>query len=747
MKKFLDEGKPEEKDGVDGSSEAMPLNPLIIKLSEEEEELLAEIIKEDYRNGTEARKAETFGTAADGSTVDFDGKFAELYELYEGADKARPEKWMCGRSLKIAQAIVEMMVARLMPAVWNDTIVHWSPVEATDKKRAKATSDLMRWVLNVWMKIDKDVEEIVRGTAMMGTAWVETFWSVVKRDLDQVEEVSLIDENGVQILGDDGAPMTLENRMLSIDERPAIRVIPITKLITQPGCTDIQKEPIIKLEDFYFHELEDMERAGIAYNVSSDVTEHVNKILEDKLGESMEQAEQIATVSAQRRMELVECGVWYGPYDTDKDGFAEEICVLWAIQANTILRIYKTCKISRTGKRPITGIPFVKRLYKLLGIGLLEQVRPLAEEIDACFWQLQDANTLSVMRWGFYDPNSDYSPAEHVIKPRAMYPVTNPSQNVYFPDVNIPIERILAAVRLIMEFTERLTAASSYMMGKESDIVGGSGTATRTATIQSSANIRFNLPASNIKRGLAEVMRDILNLCFLNAPDGLEKRILGEGGEAIFQSSKDVQDAFSLEMDCYLDPNSTMGNVDMERELAVLLYDKMVMGGNPFVVQSPEKLWHATANLLEAHEQDPVKWIGRMGTSKDTNDPEEENTMFRQGQIVGAEPQENHLEHIMVHTRVFESGSPDVLLWPKEMLEALRYHIEEHKRLLMSVMQFQGGKHGGGAGVPQPGEEGGVPGRPEALAGQLGVQSSANPAAASAENQAIGSALGTATAA
>ena len=101
------------------------------------------------------------------------------------------------------------------------------------------------------------------------------------------------------------------------------------------------------------------------------------------------------------------------------------------------------------------------------------------------------------MRWGFYDPNSDYSPDEHVAKPRAMYPVTNPQQNVFFPEINIPIERLLNAIRLVLEFVERLTAASSFMLGKESEIAGGSGTATRTQIIASSAETRFNLPAMN----------------------------------------------------------------------------------------------------------------------------------------------------------------------------------------------------------------------------------------------------------
>ena len=104
---------------------------------------------------------------------------------------------------------------------------------------------------------------------------------------------------------------------------------------------------------------------------------------------------------------------------------------------------------------------------------------PLAEEIDAIFNQITDANTLSVLRPGFYDPSGNLQPQNITLAPNKLIPVSNPQQSVYFPDIAIPIERLLVAMRGVLEFIERLTAASSYVMGKESEIVGGSGTATR----------------------------------------------------------------------------------------------------------------------------------------------------------------------------------------------------------------------------------------------------------------------------
>jgi len=510
------------------ATDEINLNPLLLRLPEETQKTLVAIVMEDYRNAVQAREKKEWGTDSLGKGIDFDTKYADLIDLYEGEDKVRPESWMCGRSLKIAQAIVEMLVARLLPAVWNEDTIRWKPVEPTDKPRTERVNKIMNWVIRRWMKFERTVIEILRSCIMMGTIYVEPFWEVKKKDLDETEQIPIMGPDGQPMMGVDGLAMTIESRLLRVQEKPNVRLIPLTKVLTQPGCTDIQKEPLIKLEDFYFHELEALAKEGLAENVDGELKNEIDKAIQSKFEAELEKAEKIADINAKRRVYPIEVAHWYGNFDADGDGFAEEIVVTVALKSETFLRAYKISKVSRKGERLVRKISFIDRIHKLLGIGVLEQVKPLAEEIDACFWQLQDANTLSIMRWGFYDPNSDYDPDEHVAKPRAMYPVTNPVQNVYFPDVNIPIERLLNAIRLVMEFVERLTAASSYLMGKESDIVGGSGTATRTQAIVGSAQVRFNLPTYNMRMGVAQVLTDIFDLCFLNMPEGLENRIVGE---------------------------------------------------------------------------------------------------------------------------------------------------------------------------------------------------------------------------
>lgn len=718
------------------------LNPLLLQLTEEQQKELSAIIWEDYDNAKQARKELTWGTGRDGEALDFDAKYAGLVRLYEGPDEVRPEKWMCGRSVKIAQAIVEMLVARLIQMVWSEDLIHWKPVEPTDKKLVEKINKSMKWIIKVWMGFEYYLEDIVRASGMMGSGFLHPYWKVTKKDLDLTTQEPQSLDDGTPIVDEAGQQVTVEAKMLYVDEKPALKIIPITKFLTQPGCTDIQEEPLCIEEEFYFHELEQKQLEGLAINVGDKIKEEVDKSLEDKFGKELEQAEKIQTINAARRASVVEAISWYGKYDADKDGFPEDICVVMTLTNKIILWGYKLSKISRRGKRPFVHIPFIRRLHKLLGIGILEQVKPLAEEIDACFRQMQDANTLSIMRWGFYDPSSDYDPNVHVAKPRAMYPVQNPSQNVYFPDMQIPTERLLNAIRLLLEFIERLTAASSYAMGKESEIVGGSGTATRTNAIQTSANIRFNMPALNLRRSLAELMTDLFELCAMNMPKGLEKRIMGEDQEPIFDQAEDFERALSLQLDAYLEPNPTFGDVDTERELAVLLYDKFVMGGNPLVVGNPAAIHYATANILKSVGEQVEPWIGPAPDIKETHDPIVEQTMIREGQKPMPTPEENHIEHIMAHQKVFTDA--DVLLWPPEALQFLREHVNIHMQQMQLVMQFAMKQKGGQSGQnTAPGAPSGEGTGDEGTTGQLGLQSSANPAAATIRNQVAGTTVGT----
>lgn len=724
--------------------QAVPLDSLLLNLTEDQQKELVAIIKEDYDNAMAARDKRDWGKRSnDGLGQTFDEKYADLIDLYEGADEKRPEQWMCARSLKISQAIVEMAVARLLPMVYNEDTIKWRPVRWTNRCYTDLVNKMMYWVITVWMKGQRDALLYIRNAAMLGSVFAEAWWKREQKDMDQKQQVPVMGPDGQPMLDQMGQPVVVEQRLMKIDEKPQIRIIPVGKVLLQPGAATIEDDSVIIIEEYTYRELASMEKQGLAQNVTDTLKPEVDTRISSEFDLSLDKAENVADFNAKRRNMPIECLRWMGKYDANGDGFDEDIVALISNKDEVYLRSHMLSKISRTGKRPLTHKNFLDRIGgKPLGIGLLEQVKPLAEEIDACFRQMTDANTMSVMRWGFYDPNSDYDPDEHVAKPRAMYPVSNPQQNVYFPDIQIPIERLLNAIKLVTEFIERLTAASSYVMGKESEVVGGSGTATRTQAIMSSADTRFNLPATNLRSGLAELYTDVFNLLAMNIPEGLEEKILGAQYEKVFNGDVSMQDALALDMECYLAPSADLGDSNTRRQLASMLYDKLLLGMNPLVVSDPNRVWFVTANYLRAYGEEPQEWIGKPTSIKPTSDPMEEHTMIRDGRYCPVEPQENHMEHIQVHTE--ELKGPNVLLWPPERIQYLQQHIQQHMEMMQRVlMMMQGQKNmtsqeGGAGGQDDTGAAPNQKGGAAISGGQPDVSAAPNQATGTPAQQASG---------
>lgn len=731
--------------------QAAPLDGLLLRLTEEQQTELVAIIKEDYKNAMDAREKRNWGKRSnDGTGLTFDEKFAELIDLYEGADEKRPETWMCARSLKISQAIIEMAVARLFPMVYNEDTIKWRPVRFTNRLYTDLVNKMMFWVVTVWMKSQKDALMYIRNAAMLGSVFAEAWWKREQKDMGHTQQIPVMGPDGQPLMNEQGQPVVVEQNLMQIDEKPQIRIIPVGKVLLQPGAATIEDDSVIIIEDHTFRELMMMQKQGLAENVTDILQPEIDSRLQTEFNLALDKAEDVADLNAKRRNMPIECLRWMGKYDANGDGFDEEIVCLITNKDEVYLRAHLLSKISRTGKRPVIHKNFLDRIGgKILGIGLLEQVKPLAEEIDACFRQMTDANTMSVMRWGFYDPNSDYDPDEHVAKPRAMYPVSNPQNNVYFPDIQIPIERLLNAIKMVEDFIERLTAASSYVMGKESDVVGGSGTATRTQAIMSSADTRFNLPATNLRAGLAELYTDVFNLLSMNCPEGLEEKILGAQYEKIF-NNKDVSmtDALALEMECYLAPSADLGDSNTKRQLASMLYDKLLMGMNPLIVSDPNRVWFATANYLKAYGEEPMEWIGKPASVKPTNDPMEEHTMMRDGRYCPVEPQENHMEHIQVHTE--EIKGPNILLWPPDKTQLLQQHIQDHMQMMQRVMQMMQQQkdmtsqqsQGGAGGETNPGAAPNQKGGAAITGGQPDVSVAPNQATGTPQQQAAGAAGG-----
>ena len=696
-----------------------------LPLTPEQEAEVADIVKQDWESAKEARDEKVF-TTSDGEGMNWEEKFATLIELYENQGKPRPEKWMSKGSLRIAMAVVEMMFAKLYPNCWNDDMVKWRAVEYTDQPRVDRINKFMYWIVRVEMKLRKKLKHAIKSCIKLGTTILKDKWVVEYKDLGETQAKTIVDETGQPIPDQMGQPQTIEERILSIKERCEVEHVKLDKFYIQPGQTDIQKEPVIHLLELFYSDLELLEMQGKAKNVQTLLKPSIDDIIMSELDDVREASEKVAKTNVRRRKYPLNIIEWYGKYDADGDGFEEECVFLvdnkkWIYLGGIPLKV-----LSKDGTRPFTKMGFILREFAFYWIGVLEQLKPLADELDSCMRQLIDANTLAIMKWGFYDPAGDYEPETHKIKPRAMYPVGNPTQNVYFPDMNVPTEKLLHAIRLIMEFVERLTAASSYAMGKESEIVGGSGTATRTQAITTSAQERFAIPAENIRDAIGDLLTRILRQYQQHIPPGLEKRVLGEKGEMLFKEGELNRASIEAELDAYLLPSASGGDKNVEMQIANWVYQNLMM--NPLVAGSLERVYKVSEKPLKAMGIEPEELLGAKRYSKPSSDPGDEHTMMRAGLEVHPLPEEQHIHHLMQHTAKMQD--PEIAIWPQEALMLLQAHIQETQQLMNQMIQMTIKAKGGAGGAGKESKSGsGAPSGVQAEPGKGGADTggSANP--------------------
>ena len=677
------------------------INSIQIDIDADMEKLLIETVIEDFKAAEEARNKKDYGLNAQGVVFTFDEKIKHLKDMYYGRRQPKVVPWKncSNRSMKIAMAIIEMLHARMFPAVWNEDLIRWKPGEKTDKDKVERINKLMDW----WVKVKTHMQEFFdkwcKFALGFGDVLTEASWEINYKDVGEFIETPIVDEFGVQLYEKNGNPSISKEKKLKIEENTKVEIIPKENVYFQEGQTDIQKEPVIIKCHWLFADLEAMEVQGQAVNVTEPLFEK-SSYLKDKVQGyineiyAMNNSENLEIIKEVKlRATFIDVLKCYRKIDIDRDGIAEDVRIL----IDPLRRIYLGgVAIKDISKKTVRPLDFTKVNFyledpdALEGYGFLEMVMPLAEEIDAIFNQITDANTLSVLRPGFYDPVGNLQPQNITLAPNKLIPLSDPQRNVYFPNIEIPIERLLVAMRGVLEFIERLTGASSYVMGKESEIVGGSGTATRTQAIVGAAEQRFSIPAQRLRAGAARILTLILDQLQKNIPPGLETRILGEDDEPVFNAGELTSQGIDAEMDAYLLEDVAMGSQTVVRQLAQFIYTTMM--ANMIIAQDPVKVYKETALLLKAFGQDPLEHLGQEPDPKDTDNPQDENTLMVEGSFgsVRALLTENHIEHIFIHQQLSQSPTLAVLtpMMQQQVLAFAQAHIQEHTNLMQQMQQI-----------------------------------------------------------
>lgn len=715
---------------------------------------MVEVILDDFDKMKSDRLDRNYGITDKGENLDFDEWFKRIKDIYSGyrIPKSIPWKFCSNRSARIATSILDMLHARLYPGVWNEDLCRWRPGTFLDTPKAERISKFMNWWVRVWAPLRSFYDQWVKYVAGIGDALTETTWEVEETITSEMMDQPITDESGQPLTEQDGSPAITKTPKINRVEKTKSRFITKDNVYFLKGARDIQRDPVVIKEEYLFKQLEEMEKRGICLNVTSELEKHI-LVPEPSGNISPDEKERL------RRIRLRNMPVsivrWYGHYDIDGSGMNESVRMMVSDEHKVYLGGVRMRDVTKSGRRPINFCKYdsyLDRPEELDGEGVLWKVFELSNEVDSLFNQLTDANTLGLLRPFFYDPSGDLDAPALSLGPNKGIPVSDPQKNVYFPDMQMRVENIINAIRLALEFIERLTAASSYIMGRESEIVGGSGTATRTQAIVQSAEVRFTLPSERLRSGASDILQTHLDLIQQNIPMGFEQRVLGEKGEPIFLQGELSDMGLAGEFIAYLLPDPSMGSKQTERDMMGMIYSMLMQ--NIIVGTDPMKIYQVTYEWLKSLGRDD-EWIQSiLGPRPDpdmVDDPEDENTLMLQGDFKRVVPQltENHMYHIQKHMDLEKSPNFQVLFTQAPELatqiqEYNKLHIQQHMEMMatmMGLMQKMGGS--ANAGQPSAGAGPKPEGGPEGAPGVGGVENVSGPMGKALDSQRAGKSGGT----
>ena len=700
----------QEMNPTDETSLAAPIEEpaptgIQLQLSPEMQDTLVDIICEDFNAFKETRDGRNYGTSSRGLKLDFEKWRKELLDLYnsERIPKTVPWKFCSNRSLRIAKAICDMLHSKLYPSISNQELLKFKAQNVGSFSKLERIRKLEEWWEFVHCKIRQFWDNWTKIEITMGETITESSWEANPRAKKAPEAKPVVGPDGMPLMEANGQPSVVKSVEIKFDEKTISRIYTRDKFFIQKGSKDIQRETVIFEDELFYRDLEEGEIKGQFVNVINLLREKL-PFKDDKLKNlPEEEANKIKDIKL--RNHLVKVLKTYISFDADGDGFPEDIRVYVSEEYKIFLGAVKMTDITKSGKRPIQYTKIESRLEDVeenFGQGVLETIKELAEEIDSLFNQLSDANTLSIMMPGFYDPGGDLDAPALYLQPNKITPLSDPQRSIYFPQINAPIEKLIAAIRLVIEFVERLTAASSYVMGKESEIVGGSGTATRTNAIMGAATERFALPAERLRNGAAEIYTQRLDILQLNIPPGLEQRVLGDDGTAIFSPNELSMEGISGEFDAFILPDPSMGSKETEQQVAQMMFSLIM----PIAMQTGNMalVYKLQRDIFKSVGKNEKEYLGPAPDDDMIDDPEIENTLILQGDYKHVSPQiqENHQVHIQKHMNLLQSPSlaqvPPQLLG--EITQFAQQHIQQHMQMMQMVMQAmqKGGKSGGPEG-------------------------------------------------
>lgn len=427
-----------------------------------------------------------------------------------------------------------------------------------------------------------------------------------------------------------------------------------------------------------------------------------------------------ATIDAEAHRRIVRL-ICFDIYDIDADGIAEDV-VWWVLPEQQILcRAKHLTEMypSNPPRRPLASESLIPIPGRRCGISMPELVEGIHDVNKIIIDQTIDANTLSLVPFGFYRAAGSIKPEIISMTPGEMYPVGDPSNDVNFPQIGNPqaIANALNIMTMLTGMEERLTTVGDFQLGR---VPAGRASALRTsggiAQLSAQGEAR---PERMLRRFLglfAEIWAQIheMNQRFL--PEGKKWRIAGmpESGEDPYQKisqRSEVQGRYQFTFKANTINTNKQALADALKELLGVYVGPLTLQAG---IAKADGVYRLLRDYGRARGVDPDLYI--VAPSGDARLPpisaEQAVTEIMHDQTPMGRPSEagGWQEHL-AKLEGFVQSDRLGLLTPQQT-DMLGQYSDVAKQQMFAERQQQLAMAAAGGGGPPGGQQPGQPGRP-----------------------------------
>lgn len=404
---------------------------------------------------------------------------------------------------------------------------------------------------------------------------------------------------------------------------------------------------------------------------------------------------------------------YFGRYDVDGDGLEEDV-IFWVLkESKTLLKVKLLNEQfpALPPRRPFAEARFLPVQGEFYGIGMLELIEHLHDVMKALLDQTLDKNTLVNTPWFLYRAASGVRPEVIRMAPGEGYPVSNPGNDMVFPQIpNADQSTSLNLLSIMQQWAERQAVIGELQFGR---VPQGKASALRTVGGMMSVLQQGDARPERILRrffcGIAEVYQQFheLNQAFLPPKKQYKVASMTQPGKNPYRTLDEpskIRGRFQFEFKANSLNTNKATQSQILQALGPVFYNGMTfqMG-----LATPEKFYNWMRQLAISNGQDPHQFI-------QPPSPDSEKPKYTADQVLytiyqgmmpnglpeeGAQAQLQIFQQFQMQPEYFSLDRTCKLMLDKWMQQLQQQAMQQQQQAMMANQFAQMMSGGGGGGM------------------------------------------------